>query len=445
MFAELTKKFKHLLVGHRELTEKNIAEAVRQVQLSLLDADVNYSVATAFVARVKEKALGSSRIKVGSSAPSAGDQFINIIHEELITLMGVEEVPLSLNNNPSVILLCGLQGSGKTTTAAKLAYLLQKNFKKKVLVAACDLYRPAAVEQLKYLCGPAGIFVFSPEGESNPIRVAQEAYKKASLEQFDVIIADVAGRQHIDDELMGQLVQIKAVLSPQEVLFVANSTTGQDAVNTALEFDRRVSITGVILTLLDGSARAGAAISIREVTKKPLKFEGFGEKIEDLRPFNPRSMADRILGMGDIVNFVRKAKEEFQEAEAEKLEKKLKKAAFTYDDYLQQIKAIKRMGSLKGIMQMLPGSLSSNFSDFDKSERELKIAESIILSMTPKERGENIDLIPSHRWRLAKGSGNSLDNVNRLIKEFKRMKGELKKFPKKSLKGHDFFSKKLDI
>jgi signal recognition particle subunit SRP54 len=365
-----------------------------------------------------------------------GEQFIKVVHDELVLLMGgsleSDEVafPLKFQGAPTVILMCGLQGSGKTTQTAKLAaYFQKKEFRKKVLVAACDLQRPAAVEQLKKLCEPAEIPVFALEGETNPVRVAKEALQKAKKEQFDVLIVDTAGRLHIDEELMQQLEELKAAIEPHEVLFVASSATGQDAVKTAAEFDKRVAMTGTILTMLDGSARAGAAISIREVTQKPLMFEGIGEKIGDLQPFNPHSMADRILGMGDIVNLVRKAQEEMEETEVEKLEKKMRKAAFTYDDYLTQMGMMKKMGPLKGLLQMLPGA--ANFPDLDKSADEFKKIESIIFSMTPDERRERVEMLPSRRWRIAKGSGTSVDDVNRLVKNFKKMKDFCKNLPNK--------------
>ena len=431
MFGSLTEKFRNLLthlVGQKTISEDNISDAVRQVRLALLDADVNYTVTSNFVKRVKEKAIGDGVIK----AVSPGDQFIKIVHDELIALMGADVVPLQLKSSPAVILLCGLQGSGKTTTAAKLAHHLQKKeHQKKVLVAACDLQRPAAIAQLQTLCQSINVPVFTIPGETNPVFVAQQALKKAQAEQFDVLIVDTAGRLHVDQELMDQLSLIKKAVDPQEILFVANSTTGQDAVTTAVEFDKQVSITGTILTMLDGSSRAGAAISIREVTQKPLKFEGIGEKIADLQPFNPHSMADRILGMGDVVNLVRKAKEEFDEKQTQKLEEKIKKATFTYDDYLQQMASIKRMGSLKGLLKMIPGV--ADFPDLDKSEGEFKKVESIILSMTPNERLELVELVPSRRWRMAKGSGTTVDDVNRLIKGFKRMKDMMKSMPKKAL------------
>ncbi|HUD01275.1 MAG TPA: signal recognition particle protein [Rhabdochlamydiaceae bacterium] len=431
MFGSLTEKFRNLLshlVGQKKISEDNISDAVRQVRLALLDADVNYTVVSNFVKRIKEKAVGDAVIK----AVSPGDQFIKIVHDELITLMGAEEAPLQLKGSPSVILICGLQGSGKTTTAAKLAHHLQKKeHQKKVLVAACDLQRPAAIAQLQTLCQSINVPVFTLPGESNPVSVAKQALKKAQTEQFDVLIVDTAGRLHVDQELMDQLAEIKKAVTPQEILFVASSATGQDAVTTAVEFDKHVAITGTILTMLDGSSRAGAAISIREVTQKPLKFEGIGEKIGDLQPFNPQSMADRILGMGDVVNLVRKAKEEFDEKQTQKLEEKIKKASFTYEDYLEQTASIKRMGSIKGLLKMIPGV--SDLPDLDKSEGEFKKVESIILSMTQDERLEKVELVPSRRWRMAKGSGTTVDDVNRLIKGFKRMKDMMKSVPKKAL------------
>jgi len=430
MFGQVTEKFRNLfagLAGKKKLTEDNIADAVRDVRLALLDADVNYSVASAFVKKVKEKVVGDAVTK----SVSPGDQFVKIVHDELVALMGSDETGIEFKGQPTVVLLCGLQGSGKTTQCAKLAAFLQKKeFKKKVLVAACDLQRPAAVEQLKKLCAQIETPVFFIDGEKDPVRVAKEALAKAKSEQFDVLILDTAGRLHLDEELMVQLEKIKTATDPDEILFVANSTTGQDAVKTAAEFDKRVAITGTILTMLDGTARAGAAISIREVTQKPLKFEGVGEKIGDLQLFNPKSMADRILGMGDVINLVKKAEEQFDEQEAEKLEKKIRKASFTYDDYMSQMGAIKKMGPLKGLLQMIPG-MGNQMPDLDKSADEFKKIEAMIQSMTPAERQEKVDLIPPRRWRIAKGSGTKIDDVNRLIKNFRRMKDMFKNLPNK--------------
>jgi signal recognition particle subunit SRP54 len=412
------------LVGKKTLTEDNISDAVRQVRLALLDADVNYSVASNFVKRVKEKAIGDHLIK----SVSPGQQFTKLIHDELVALMGSEESPLQLTGNPNVILLCGLQGSGKTTHCAKLAdYLRKKYVNKRILLAACDLQRPAAVEQLKKLASQIDVPVFSIEGEKNPIRVAKEAMQKAKTEGFDTLIVDTAGRLSIDEELMQQLEEIKAVVQPHEVLFVASAATGQDAVKTAVEFDKRVQISGTILTMLDGSSRAGAAISIREVTNKPLKFEGIGEKIGDLQLFNPHSMADRILGMGDVINLVRKVQENIDEEEGKAFEKKLLKAAFTYDDYLKQMAMVKRMGSFKSLLKMLPGM--SEISEINFDEKEFNKIEAMITSMTIKERTEKVELIPNRRRRIAIGSGTTIDDVNKMVKQFKKIKQFCKEIP----------------
>lgn len=427
MFGALTEKFQNLfssLRGHKTLTDENISEAVRHVRLALLDADVNYTVVSNFVKRVKEKAVGDAVIK----SVSPGQQFTKVVHDELIALMGTDEAPLDLNGKLSIIMLCGLQGSGKTTTCAKLAAYIGKNEKqKKVLLAACDLQRPAAVDQLKKLGSDIGAAVFSLEGEKSPVKVAKKAMEKASLEGFDVLIVDTAGRLHVDEELMQELEEMKKILQPRETLFVANATTGQDAVRTATEFDKRVQITGTILTMLDGNARAGAAISIREVTSKPLKFEGVGEKIGDLQIFNPRSMADRILGMGDVINLVKKAQENYSESESLELEKKLRKASFTYEDYLKQMGMVKKMGSFKSLLKMLPGFGSLGEMEF--SDTEFVKMEAMILSMTSDERSEKEELSISRRKRIAKGSGVSLDEINRKVKDFKRVKQLFKNMP----------------
>lgn len=430
MFGTLTDKFKTLfssLSGKKTLTEENVADAVREVRLALLDADVNYTVVGNFVKRVKEKALGDSVIK----SVSPQQQFIKVVHDELVQLMGSQEDPLNLKATTAVILLCGLQGSGKTTHCVKLGnYLRKKEFNKKVLIAACDLQRPAAIEQLKKLASSVEIPVFSIENEHDPVKVCKQALEKAKKEGFDVLIVDTAGRLHVDDALMEQLEQIKKVLSPQEILFVASATTGQDAVKTAAEFDKRISITGTILTMLDGNARAGAAISIREVTQKPLKFEGIGEKVDDFQPFHPKSMADRILGMGDVINLVRKAQDNIDEKESADLEQKLKKASFTYEDYLRQMGMIKKMGSFKSLLKMIPGMPGMpDLGSLDVSEGEFKKLEAMILSMTPSERQEKVELLPSRRKRVAGGSGTTIDDVNRMVKGFKQLKQFMKEMP----------------
>ena len=355
MLGILTDKMRGMvskLVGQKKLTEANISEAVSEVRLALLEADVSYSVAKQLVKSIKEKALGDVVIK----SVSPGQQFIKVVHDELVSLMGSTEGAIDLKNSPTVIMMCGLQGSGKTTHTAKIArYLKKKNLVKNPLLAACDLQRPAAVQQLTLLGEQIGVPVFSIIGEADPIKVAKKALEKAIADKHDLLIIDTAGRLHIDDELMLQLEKIKQAVNPDEILFVANATTGQDAVIVAAEFNKRVPITGSILTMLDGNTRAGAAISIREVTGKPLKFEGVGEKVDDLQLFNPTSMADRILGMGDTINLVKKAQEHIDEDEAKKLEQKLRTATFSYNDYLSQIQMVKKMGSLKGLLGMLPG------------------------------------------------------------------------------------------
>jgi signal recognition particle subunit SRP54 len=432
----LTEKLQNLfsgLTGKKILTDENISDAVRQVRLALLDADVNYSVTGEFIKRVKEKSQGMALIK----AVDPGDQFIKLVHDELIALMGIEESPLDLNGKISVVMLCGLQGSGKTTSAAKLAAFIGRTEKqKRVLMAACDLARPAAVEQLKKLGADHGLNVFFMDGEKNPVNVAKAAREKAVREGYDVLIVDTAGRLHLDEELMKELSLMRKLLEPREILFVANAATGQDAVKTAAEFDKQVGITGTILTMLDSNARAGAAISIREVTQKPLKFEGIGEKVGDFQVFNPRSMADRILGMGDVINLVKKAQDSFDEKESEELEKKLRKASFTYEDYLKQMGKVKKMGSIKSLLKMMPGL--SMMNNLDVSDQEFKKLEAVILSMTPAERQEKVELEHSRRRRIAKGSGVPIDDVNRMVKGFKNVKKLFKQMPGLSSKAKKF-------
>lgn len=427
MFGALTEKFQGLfskLGLQKNLTEDSLAEAVKEVRLALLDADVNYSVASHFIKRVKEKAVGQNLIK----SVSPREQFVSIIHEELVELMGKELPSLKLDHHPSVFLMCGLQGSGKTTQSAKLAHYIIKNFKKKILLVACDLQRPAAVLQLRKLGEQIQTPVFFIEGENDPVAVAKQAFAKAKAEGFDVMIVDTAGRLHIDEELMKQLDNIKKVTNPQEVFFVAAATSGQDAVKTAELFDQRVNITGSILTMLDGNARAGAAISIKEVTKKPLRFEGMGEKIDDFQPFNPHSMADRILGMGDVINLVRKAKEHIDEKETQRLEEKMRTATFTFEDYLDQMNKIKKMGSIKNLLKMIPGF--SSMEGFDISDKEFIKMEAMILSMTKEERLGLDEFTPSRRRRIATGSGTGIDDVNRMIKGFKQLRQMMKNMPK---------------
>jgi len=426
MFTTLTEKFQKLfstLSGNKKLTEDNISSTVREVRLALLDADVSYNVVSKFVFRVQAKALGQELVK--SIKPR--EQFIKIIHEELIKIMGEEEKELNLVKRPALIMMCGLQGSGKTTHTAKLGYYL-KNKGKRVLLAACDLQRPAAVEQLKRLAKDNDLDVYAED--TTPLKVAKNAYNKAIVDKYDVLIVDTAGRLHINEQLMKELQEIRKELPFSEVLFVANATTGQDAVKTAAKFDKKVQITGSILSMLDGDARAGAALSIKEITQKPLLFEGVGEKISDLQVFNPSSMADRILGRGDVINLVRRAEEHVDEKKADELKKKIKKASFTFEDYLKQMSMIQKMGSMKSLLRMVPG-MSSMVKNFELPEKEMNKTKAMIMSMTLDERRQQVELIPNRRIRIAKGSGCTLDDVNKLIKGFKRIKQLLKHMPKK--------------
>lgn len=428
MLGTLTEKFQQLfakLTGKGKLSEANIAEAAEQVRLALLEADVHFGVAKALVQRVRDKALGEAVLK----SVTPGQLFVKIVHDELVALMGGSEAELNLSGKPAVIMLCGLQGSGKTTQCAKLAkYLKRKSLCKQPLLVACDLQRPAAVQQLITLGEQAGVSVFSSTATRDPIEVAKQALQKAQQQGNDLIIFDTAGRLHIDEEMMQQLERLKALVKPSEVLFVANAATGQDAVNVAAEFNKRVEMTGTILTMLDGNTRGGAAISIREVTGKPLKFEGIGEKLDDIQLFHPKSMADRILGMGDTINLVKKAQEHISEQDAQKLEDKIRKAAFTYEDYLGQIQMVKKMGSLKGLLGMLPG-MSSMKGLGDFNEKEFFKVEAIIQSMTPGERAEKDEIIPGRRKRIARGSGTRLEDVNKLVKSFKQAKQFFKNMP----------------
>jgi signal recognition particle subunit SRP54 len=427
MLGALTTKLQGVfstLTGKKRLTEENISEAVNDVRLALLEADVNYSVTKTLVKQIKEKAFGEQVIK----SVTPGQQFIKVVHDELVALMGGSEEGLNLSGQPTVIMLCGLQGSGKTTHCAKLAkYLKKRGEAKHPLLAACDLQRPAAIDQLKTLGQQIGVPVFSLPGEKDPIRVAKEALKQAKEGKHDVLIVDTAGRLHIDDELMAQLEKMKETLHPHEILFVANATTGQDAVNVATEFNKRMAVTGSILTMLDGNTRGGAAISIREVTGRPLKFEGVGERMDDIQVFNPKSMADRILGMGDTINLVKKAQEHMDEAEAQKLEQKIRSATFTYDDYLKQIQTVKKMGSIKSLLGMLPGMGQMPAMDFD--EKEFFKVEAMILSMTGDERTEKCELTTPRRKRVAQGSGAKIEDVNKLVKSFKQAKQFFKNMP----------------
>lgn len=425
MFGALTEKLRQVcasLSSPKSLTEGNLQAVIQEVRLALLDADVHFSVANAFVQRVKEKAIGQKVIQ--SVKPK--EQFVKILHDELVALLGSEEASLQLGKSPSSIVLCGLQGSGKTTSAAKLARYLSLQ-KKKVLLVACDRQRPAAVEQLQKLGLDIGVPVFTMSGEMDPVQVAKKGLEQGRKEGVDVLIFDTAGRMHVDAPLLQELLQIVECVDPQEVLFVASAMTGQDAVHTAQAFQEKVPLTGSILTLLDGGSRAGCALSIREMTKKPLKFEGVGEKIEDFQLFHPRSMADRILGMGDVINLVKRAETQFDAQEKKKLEEKVRKAEFTYTDYIEQMGKMKKMGSISGLLQMIPGI--GDFQHMAMSEEEIRHVEAMILSMTKEEREEKVELTHHRKKRIALGSGQKVDEVNRMVKGFRRMKEMMKQMP----------------
>ena len=431
MFENLTEKlnitFKRL-TGRGKLTESNIQDALRQVRLALLEADVNYKVVKGLIEDIRTRAIGQEVL--GSLTP--GQQFIKIVNEELIRLMGGERAPLNLTGRtPHCLMLVGLQGSGKTTTAAKLANHLKKKGRHPYLVPA-DVYRPAAIDQLKKLGAEISVPVYDTSPTAKPEDICVEARMAAGREGADLLIIDTAGRLHIDEALMGELVRIKEKILPQEILLVADAMTGQDAVNVARRFNEVLDISGVILTKMEGDARGGAALSIRAVTLKPIKFIGVGEKIDALEAFFPDRMASRILGMGDVLTLIEKAQEEFDQKEALKLEKKLKKAEFDFEDFLGQLKQIKKLGSLEQILSMLPGmGQLKKLKQLKPDEKELIKVEAIINSMTREERRNYKIINGSRRKRIARGSGTSVQDVNRLIKNFAQMKKMMERFSKK--------------
>ena len=412
----LEKSFK-ILKGQGKITEINVAETLKEVRRSLLDADVNYKIAKEFTNTVKEKALGMYVL----TAVKPGQMMVKIVHDELIQLMGGTHVDINIKGNPAVILMSGLQGSGKTTFSGKLANLLKTKRGKHPLLVACDVYRPAAIEQLKVLGEQIGVPVYSEEGNNDPVKIALNAVKEARATGKDVVIVDTAGRLAIDEQMMNEIAAIKKAIDPEETLFVVDAMTGQDAVNTAKEFNDRLNFDGVILTKLDGDTRGGAALSIRTVVSKPIKFVGTGEKLEALDVFHPERMADRILGMGDIVSLVEKAQEQFDAEEAKKLQKKIAKNQFNFNDFLSQIQQIKKMGNIKDLASMIPG-VGKALKDVDIDDDAFKGVEAIIYSMTPEER-ENPELINgSRRKRIASGSGTTIQDVNRLLKQFDESK-----------------------
>ncbi|HSV87141.1 MAG TPA: signal recognition particle protein [Bacteroidales bacterium] len=416
MFDSLNEKLDRafkLLKGQGHITEINVAETLKDVRRALLDADVNFKIAKSFTDSVKEKAFGQNVL----TAISPGQLMIKIVHEELTSLMGDSNVELNLKGSPAIILISGLQGSGKTTFSGKLANYLKTKKSKKVLMVAGDVYRPAAIEQLKVLGGQTGVEVFSEETAKDPVGIAKRAVAHARTMGHQVVIVDTAGRLAVDHEMMNEISSLKKALNPQETLFVVDAMTGQDAVNTAKAFNDRLDFDGVVLTKLDGDTRGGAALSIRAVVNKPIKFVGLGEKLEAIDLFHPRRMADRILGMGDIVSLVEKAQEQYDADEARKLQKKLAKNQFDFNDFLAQIKQVKKMGNVKDLMGMVPG-MGKALKDIDLDDDAFKSIEAIIYSMTPAERQEPALLNGNRRKRIATGSGTTIQDVNRLVKQF---------------------------
>lgn len=424
MFENLTEKLERsfkILKGEGKITEINVAETLKEVRRALLDADVNYKVAKQFTDSVKQKALGQNVL----TSVKPGELMIKIVHDELVTLMGGETCELQLKGNPAVILMSGLQGSGKTTFSGKLARKLKLEKHKKPLLVACDVYRPAAIEQLKVLGAQIDVPVYSEPDSKKPVEIAQNAIKEAKAKGYDLVIVDTAGRLAVDEQMMDEIEAIKKAITPDETLFVVDAMTGQDAVNTAKEFNDRLDFDGVVLTKLDGDTRGGAALSIRTVVTKPIKFVGTGEKLEAIDPFRPAGMADRILGMGDIVTFVDRMQQQYDAKEAERLSKRIAKNQFDFDDFLKQIANIKKMGNLKDLASMIPG-VGKALKDVDIDDNAFKSVEAIIYSMTPYERKHPEIITGSRRQRIAKGSGTTIQEVNRLLKQFEETRKMMK-------------------
>ena len=424
MFENLSERFERsfkLLKGQGKITEINVAETLKDVRRALLDADVNYSVAKQFTDTVKAKALGQNVI----TAVKPSELMVKIVHDELALLMGGVAVDVNLSGNPTVILMSGLQGSGKTTFSGKLARKFKSEKGKRPLLVACDVYRPAAIEQLKVLGEQIDVPVYTEPESKNPVEIAQNAIKHAKAHNYDMVIVDTAGRLAVDEQMMDEIEAIKKAINPQETLFVVDAMTGQDAVNTAKEFNQRLDFDGVVLTKLDGDTRGGAALSIRTVVDKPIKFVGTGEKLEALDVFHPARMADRILGMGDIVSLVERAQQQYDEEEARRLQKKIAKNQFDFNDFMAQIAQIKKMGNLKDLASMIPG-VGKAIKDVDIDDNAFKGIEAIIQSMTPLERRNPEIINGSRRQRIAKGSGTSLQEVNRLLKQFESTRKMMK-------------------
>ena len=419
MFENLSERLERsfkILKGQGKITEINVAETLKDVRKALLDADVNYKTAKTFTDEVKNKALGMNVL----TAIKPNELMVKIVHDELAALMGNEHTELNLKGSPAVVLMSGLQGSGKTTFSGKLANMLKSKRGRHPLLVACDVYRPAAIEQLKTLGSQINVPVYTEEGNNNPVGIAENAIKHAKKNGNDIVIIDTAGRLAVDEQMMTEIANIKAAVSPQEILFVVDAMTGQDAVNTAKAFNDRLNFDGVVLTKLDGDTRGGAAISIRSVVDKPIKFVGIGEKLDAIEVFYPKRMADRILGMGDIVSLVEKAQEQYDEEEARKLSKKIAKNQFGFDDFYKQIQQIKKMGNLKDLASMIPG-VGKAIKDVDIDDKAFVGIEAIIQSMTPYERANPQVLNGSRKARIVKGSGRDIQEINRLVKQFESM------------------------
>ena len=425
MFDNLSERLERsfkILKGEGRITEINVAETVKDIRKALLEADVNYKTAKQFTDRVKEKAMGQNVI----NAVRPGQLMIKITHDELAELMGGETQEINLKGSPAVILMAGLQGSGKTTFASKLANYLQTKKNKKVMLVACDVYRPAAIEQLRVLGEQINAKVYTGENESNPVKKAQDAIAEARKMGYDVVIVDTAGRLAVDEQMMAEIAAIKSAIQPSETLFVVDAMTGQDAVNTAKEFNDRLDFDGVVLTKLDGDARGGAALSIRTVVDKPIKFIGTGEKMEAIDVFHPERMADRILGMGDVVSLVERAQEQYDEAEARRISKKIAKNQFDFNDFIGQLNQIKKMGSMKDLMGMIPG-MDKALKGVEVSDDAFKPIEAMINSMTPAERANPSLLNGSRKARIAKGAGVDIVALNRFLKQFEQTSKMMRK------------------
>ena len=432
MFESLSDRLEgalKTLKGEHRLTELNIAESIKEIRRALVAADVNYKIAKEFTDSIKDKALGTENVL---KAVRPGELMVKIVMDELVELMGGQAAELNLKGSPTVVLIAGLQGSGKTTFSGKLALHLKKNRKKKPMLVACDVYRPAAIDQLSVLAEQVGVPVYKEEENKNPVEIALKAIKHAKDHGFDVVIVDTAGRLSIDEEMMDEISRVKEAIQPEETLFVVDSMTGQDAANTAKAFHDRLDYEGVVLTKHDGDTRGGAALSIKYTVGKPIKFVSEGEKLDTLDVFYPDRMAQRILGMGDIVSFVERAQSQFDEQEAKRLEKKIKKNKFDFNDFLSQINQIKRMGDLKSLMNMIPG-MSKMTRDLDIDDKAFAKIESIIFSMTPEERADPDLLSMSRKQRIAKGCGRDVHEINLFIKQFDQMRKMMHKLSKSNV------------